>query len=129
METKAVARQYYLDWLRVMVILTVFIYHSTRFFSLGVWHVKNQTLYWGVEIFEQVLATWMMPLCFVISGASVFYALGKGRVGGFIKDKVLRLLVPLVVGIFTHSARPSVPRARVARRIQRLVLRILPTLF
>jgi peptidoglycan/LPS O-acetylase OafA/YrhL len=104
MATKTTTRKYYLDWLRVAVILTVFIYHSTRFFNLGGWHVKNPTLYWGVEIWEQVLATWMMPLCFVISGASVFYTLGKGSVGGFVKDKVLRLFVPLVVGMFTHSA-------------------------
>jgi len=104
MDTKTIQRRFYLDWLRVMVILTVFIYHSTRFFNLGGWHVKNLTLSWGVEIAEQVLATWMMPMCFVISGMSVFYALGKGRVGGFVKDKILRLFVPLVVGIFTHSA-------------------------
>ena len=104
METKTIVRKYYLDWLRVMVILTVFVYHSTRFFNLGDWHVKNPITYWGVEIGEQVLATWMMPLAFLISGASVFYALGKGGVGKFVKDKVLRLFVPLVVGIFTHSA-------------------------
>ncbi len=36
METKAIARKYYLDWLRVMVISTVFIYPSARFFNL-VW--------------------------------------------------------------------------------------------
>jgi peptidoglycan/LPS O-acetylase OafA/YrhL len=96
-------RRYELDWLRVMVILTVFIYHSARFFNLGDWHVKNLTTYWGVEVWEQVLATWMMPLCFVISGASVFYALRKSSAGKFVKDKVLRLFVPLVVGIFTHS--------------------------
>ena len=35
METKAVTRRYDLDWLRVMGILTVFIYHSGRFFQLG----------------------------------------------------------------------------------------------
>lgn len=104
MNTKIVQRRYDLDWLRVMVILSVFIYHSTRFFNLGGWHVKNLTLSWRVEILEQVLATWMMPLCFIISGMSVFYALGKGRVSGFVKDKILRLFVPLVVGIFTHSA-------------------------
>lgn len=103
METKTVQRRFDLDWLRVMVILTVFIYHSARFFNLDGWHVKNPNLFWGVEIWEQVLATWMMPLCFIISGMSVFYALGKGRVGRFVKDKILRLFVPLVVGIFTHS--------------------------
>ncbi len=97
-------RRFALDWLRVMVILTVFVYHSTRFFNLGGWHVKNAVMYWSVDIGQQVLETFMMPLCFVISGASIFYALGKSGIGTFLKDKVLRLLVPLVVGIFTHSA-------------------------
>lgn len=97
-------RLYHLDWLRVMVILTVFVYHSLRFFNLDGWHIKNATTYWNVELFEQLLATWMMPLCFVISGASVYYALSKSSAGKFVKDKTLRLLVPLVVAIFTHSA-------------------------
>lgn len=104
MEKQATVRRYYLDWVRVMVILTVFVYHSTRFFNLGDWHVKNPATYGGVELLEQVLATWMMPLAFLVSGASVFYALGKGSVAAFVKDKTLRLLVPLVVGILTHSA-------------------------
>jgi peptidoglycan/LPS O-acetylase OafA/YrhL len=34
-------RRYELDWLRVLAILIVFLYHSTRFFNLGDWHVKN----------------------------------------------------------------------------------------
>jgi peptidoglycan/LPS O-acetylase OafA/YrhL len=101
---KTIQRRYDLDWLRVMVILAVFLYHSARFFNLDGWHIKNLTLSWRVEIWEQFLATWMMPMCFVISGMSVFYALGKGRAGGFVKDKILRLFVPLLVGIFTHSA-------------------------
>jgi glucan biosynthesis protein C len=101
METKAITRRYDLDWLRVMGILTVFIYHSARFFNSETWHVKNATTYFGVDVWETILANWMMPLIFAISGASLFYALGKGRPGQFIKDKVLRLLVPLVVGMFT----------------------------
>jgi len=38
-------RLYYLDWLRVLAILTVFVYHSTRFFNLEDWHVKNTVTY------------------------------------------------------------------------------------
>ena len=56
-------RQYYLDWVRVMVILTVFIYHSARFFNLDGWHIKNAVTYWGVELWEQLLATWLWILC------------------------------------------------------------------
>jgi len=104
MNTKpgALTRRYELDWLRVLAILTVFVFHSSRFFNLGDWHVKNAAQYLGVEIWIIILSNWMMPLIFVISGAGLFYALGKGNTGRFIHDKVLRLLVPLVVGIFSH---------------------------
>jgi glucan biosynthesis protein C len=101
METKAITRRYDLDWLRVIGILTVFIYHSFRFFNSETWHVKNANTYFGVDVWETILVSWMMPLIFVISGASLFYALGKGSPGQFIKTKVLRLLVPLVAGMFT----------------------------
>jgi hypothetical protein len=43
-----------------------------------------------------------MPLMFVISGASLFFSVGKP--GKFLQDKVLRLLIPLIVGVFTHVA-------------------------
>ncbi len=104
MNTKpgTLVRRYELDWLRALAILTVFVFHSSRFFNLGGWHVKNATQYLGVQIAVIIVSNWMMPLIFVISGASLFYALGKGNKGRFIQDKVLRLLVPLVVGIFTH---------------------------
>ena len=95
-------RRFDLDWLRVLAILTVFIFHSGRFFDRMDWHVKNPMTHEGLQTWTMFLASWMMPLIFVISGASLYFALGK--VGKFIKDKVLRLLVPLVVGVFTHVA-------------------------
>jgi glucans biosynthesis protein C len=104
METKNIIRRHDLDWLRVMAILSVFVYHSTRFFNHSDWHVKNAGLYWGVDLLEVFMEMWMMPLIFVISGASIYYAMRKGSVGKFFKDKVLRLLVPLVVGAFTHAS-------------------------
>jgi len=104
MDTKfgTTTRRHDLDWLRVLAILSVFVFHSSRFFDLEYWHVKNAAQYLGVQVWIIILANWMMPLIFVISGASLFYALGKGKPGKFIQDKVLRLLVPLVVGILTH---------------------------
>jgi glucan biosynthesis protein C len=95
-------RRYELDWLRVGAILTIFVFHSSRFFDTGGWHVKNPTTYLGVQVWITFLANWLMPLIFAISGASLFYALGSRGVRKFVTDKVLRLLVPLLVGIFTH---------------------------
>lgn len=98
-------RRYDLDWLRVFAILSVFIYHSTRFFDPGDWHVKSPLLYFDAKVFQVFLEAWMMPVIFLISGASIFYAMRKGGgAGKFFKDKFLRLGVPLLVAVFTHAS-------------------------
>jgi peptidoglycan/LPS O-acetylase OafA/YrhL len=109
MEARAVTRRYDLDWLRVLGILAVFIYHSSRFFNMEDFMVKNPTWYPGVEVWNRFATSWLMPLMFIVSGASLFYALGKGEgglkaAGTFVKDKALRLLVPVVVCDFTHAS-------------------------
>ncbi|MGD8294659.1 MAG: acyltransferase [Desulfobacterales bacterium] len=105
MSTTITNRRYEFDWLRVLAILVVFLYHSTRFFNLGDWHVKNVDTYVWVELWNVFATRWMMPLFFIISGASLFYAIGKS--GGWRKfyvDKFLRLMIPLIIGSVTHAA-------------------------
>jgi glucans biosynthesis protein C len=105
MASNTYRRRYELDWLRVLAILTVFVYHSTRFFNLGDWHVKNIDTYVWVEMWNVWVTRWMMPLFFIISGASLFYAIHKA--GGFSKfyaNKFLRLMVPVLVASVTLSA-------------------------
>jgi glucan biosynthesis protein C len=128
MKTDAIRRRD-LDWLRVLAILAVFIYHSGRFFNLDDWHVKNATTYSGVEVWEGFLRDWMMPLVFLISGASLFYALRKGGIGRFVKGKVLRLLVPLVVGIFTHAVLAVYLERRTHGEFDGSLLEFLPHYF
>ena len=102
MESKAHTRINYLDWLRVLAILLVFIYHSTRLYNVEDWTVKNNLWYPSVELWNGFATSFMMPLIFVVSGASLFYALGRGGFGQFFKDKTLRLLVPLLVADLTQ---------------------------
>ncbi len=104
METETLQRRFDLDWLRVLAILSVFFYHSTRFFNTWDWHVKNAVTYGWVQALESFMEIWMMPLVFLISGASIFYAMHKGGAGTFFKDKVLRLLVPLLVAMLTYAS-------------------------
>jgi glucans biosynthesis protein C len=104
MDTKAHSRSSYLDWLRVLGISFVFLYHTSRFYNVEDWVVKNSVWYPSVEVWNTFATTFMMPLMFVISGASLFYALGKGGFGKFFQDKVLRLLVPLLAADLTFSA-------------------------
>ena len=87
----------------MLAILTVFILHWGRPFDTEDWHIKNAVTYAGMMAWATLLALWIMPLIFLISGSSLFYSVGWGRPGRFVKDKVMRLLVPLVVGVFTYS--------------------------
>ncbi len=48
------------------------------------------------------ISRWLMPVMFIISGIATYFALGKHRAGRFVKDRALRLLVPFLVGLFTH---------------------------
>ena len=93
-----------MDWLRALVILIVFVFHCGRFFDTDGWHVKNPTSNEAAQVWTTFLACWMMPLIFVISGASTWYALKGRAVSRFMKDRAFRLLTPLVVGMFTHVA-------------------------
>jgi len=102
METKAGQRKIYLDWLRVLGVFAVFFYHTTRFFNPGDWHVKNPITYGWLDIWDAFATTWLMPLLWIVSGFSLFYAVGRSGTVKFVKDKVLRLVVPLVVGMLTH---------------------------
>ena len=107
MDTKTIQRRFDLDWLRVLGILLVFAFHSSRFYNVEDWNVKNNIWYPSVEVWVAFSASFMMPLMFVISGASLFYAMGTGGFGKFLKDKVLRILVPLLVGALTHLSLQS----------------------
>jgi peptidoglycan/LPS O-acetylase OafA/YrhL len=98
----AVQRRYELDWLRIIAILLVFVFHTARFFDAMDWHVKNPVTYPALDTASIFITSWMMPLVFVISGASVFYATGKSGSGKFLQSKVSRLLIPLLVAAFTH---------------------------
>jgi peptidoglycan/LPS O-acetylase OafA/YrhL len=101
MESKLSTRRFDLDWLRVLAILMVFVAHCGRLFDAEDWHVKNAVTYPGLGIVAGAVLAWLMPLIFLISGAATFYSLRKGA-ARFVMDRVRRLLVPLIVGIFTH---------------------------
>ena len=99
-DSRILQRRFDLDWLRVIAIFMVFVFHSSRFFDTYDWHVKNATTYEWVQLWTMFQSNWGMPLIFVISGASIFFSVRK--IGKFINSKTLRLLIPLIVGIFTH---------------------------
>jgi hypothetical protein len=51
------SRSYYLDWLRVLAMLTIFLYRNARFFNYEDWSVKNRQLDLdgGIEMSQTIL--------------------------------------------------------------------------
>lgn len=95
-------RQYYLDWLRVLSIFLVFVYHTARIFGGESFHINNLRTYAGVDSFTAMLTIVGMPLLFLVAGASAYLSLGKTAPGRYMKERVLRLLVPFAAGLLTH---------------------------
>ncbi len=98
----AFERCYDLDWLRILGTLLVFLFHSSRLFDVTDWHVKNNELDIGITIIQVFLSGVGMPLFFIIAGMGTFYALGFVKGELYAKDRFVRLVIPLLLGIFTH---------------------------
>ncbi len=94
-------RLYYVDWLRVFTMACVFLYHNSRFYDSGDWHIKNASSSVFFTAFVDLLNQWMMPLMFVLSGAAAYYSMKSRTVSGFVKERTMRILLPLAtIGVF-----------------------------
>ncbi|MEW8970599.1 MAG: acyltransferase family protein [Mesobacillus sp.] len=108
------ARHYDLDWIKVLATLLVFLYHCSMFFNSFDWHIKNNSIdYTYIEFFSLLVGNWIMPIFFVLSGMATYYALKKRHSKSFIKERLLRLGLPLLLGIFLLSP-PQVYIERIA---------------
>src|SRR6056297_871573 len=93
-------RKYEIDWLRILLILSVFLFHVGMIFNSWDWHIKNETQYPGLRYIMSFLHYWRMPMLFFISGVGTYFALGKRKIGAYVKERTNRLIIPLIFGIF-----------------------------
>jgi glucans biosynthesis protein C len=98
------SRQHYIDWLRVIATIGIFFFHNARPYDDGDWHVKNAQLSLGATQFVEFMNIWMMPLFFVLSGASVYYSLRSRTGANFLKERFFRIMIPwFLTGIFVMA--------------------------
>ncbi|MBK1811617.1 acyltransferase family protein [Clostridium sp. YIM B02505] len=91
-------RKHYIDWLRNICILFLFPFHTARIFDgnepnyvQGTPHLFTTNLVF--------LSFWFMPLMFLLAGMSSKFSLCSRTNKQYIKERFLRLFVPLFVGI------------------------------
>jgi glucan biosynthesis protein C len=97
-------RRYDIDWLRVIAMLAVFVFHCTRFFCTTDWHLKvpaSQQSDILVIVRGFLFNTWFMELFCLVSGFATRYSLRRRTGGQYLVERVKRLLIPLyTVGLF-----------------------------
>ena len=94
------SRQPYLDWLRIMAILGVLVFHSAMaFVAEDEWHLKNKETSYLLMEFNFWLSRFRMPLLFFISGTVTYFMLKNRSGSSFIGLRFRRLFVPLLFGM------------------------------
>jgi glucan biosynthesis protein C len=93
-------RRYDIDWLRLTAVFLLFFFHAACVFHpWSDYYVKNDQLSPLIAyIFVWTLGHWHMSLFFILAGASTYFALRKRSGVEYVKERVKRLLIPLLFG-------------------------------
>lgn len=93
-------RKYYIDNIRILCILLLFPFHSAMIFNnFGEsWYIHSQNSIWA-SLFIVCVHPWWMSLLFVLSGMSTVYAHKRRSTKEYVKERFLKLFVPLVSAI------------------------------
>jgi glucan biosynthesis protein C len=92
-------RLYYLDWLRVIAIFGVFLFHAVHPFDYNDWHIKNAELSMAVTVVLGLLFPWGLPFFFMISGSGSWFALRRRSAEQYMGERFRRLMIPYITGV------------------------------
>lgn len=104
-----------LDAIRMLVVLGLVFFHSALVFATDDdFYVKNAETTEVVLIIAGFAVVWAMPLLFLISGLGAWHSLRRRGPGGFARERLLRLGVPLVFATLVLNPLPQWLRLRSA---------------
>ena len=96
-------RRYDIDWLRVIAIGLLLVYHTAIAFQswgfmLG--FITNDKPWESLWVPMAMINVWRIPLLFFISGMGVYFAMQKRNWKQLLQDRAKRILIPFVFGAF-----------------------------
>ncbi|MHA1887962.1 MAG: acyltransferase family protein [Promethearchaeota archaeon] len=105
-------REYWVDLIRVSIVLFVVLYHvlcdfSEDLYLRGYPFVWNETFIDGIGWFLMFFDSWQMHILFLLAGFSMVYSLQKRTYKDFMKERVSRLGIPLIFGYIIWIAISS----------------------
>jgi peptidoglycan/LPS O-acetylase OafA/YrhL len=97
-------RLHYLDWMQVLAVLGVFLFHSLHpFDNLFGWHIKNAESSILANVFLGFFTPWGMPFFFLMAGTTSWFSLRRRTPGRYVWERVTQLLIPFIVGTILLS--------------------------
>ena len=96
-------RIHYLDWLKVLIVYGILLFHVSLVFAAADWLVSNHDRSRLLSAFAGFCFPWGIPAMFLISGANAWFGLRSTPARIFVWRRVLRLLLPMVLGLIVLS--------------------------
>lgn len=94
-------RKYYIDNIRVICIMLLFPYHTFMIYnSWGESFYVYNTPITSFTLFNIMVYPWWMTLLFALAGISSAYALRTRSGKEYVKERISKLLIPILFGIF-----------------------------
>ncbi len=94
-------RYYYIDFLRVIAILMMYVFHVNMIFvAEWDWHIKDASSSNVLLELNYWMSSFRMPLLFVVSGFVSAILLSKMSIKSFVSQRWMRLIIPTVIWTF-----------------------------
>ncbi len=92
-------RLYFLDWVRILAFFLLIVYHVGMYYVSWDWHVKSAHASDALEPLMMLSSPWRLGLLFLVSGVASGYLATRLRAARFLRQRSMRLLLPLVFGM------------------------------